>query len=181
MRGLNVLPWRENLRQHARKKLLLLLLTTLLMVLIFSGFIHGVMGFAFKKQKQDLKSLKHQSLILDQRRQRLLRSKTQSDLARLRFQKIHELSLLQSIISRFLSELSTVVPQDLVIKNLVYHERHVVLVGKFVHHHALMQLIKNMKHNPLFSNVRWLRHDYAVDHAFKIMCDVGDMKNDAKV
>lgn len=154
MSSVNLLPWREQARNRFRRRYLLLLFTFIISSLIVIGFIDAAAYHRVSVQRSVNKTLEDK---LEQRvaditasahstQQHHILQRYLADAEQLYFNRNQTL--------RILTEVASLMPDNLYLDALEFRQQHLLLNGQSFHHSAIAEFLQRAELSELFSLVQ---------------------------
>lgn len=152
MRTINLLPWRIELYAQRKKQFIQLLAAALSMTGLACATIHINLAHRLQNQQATNSELTHKISLLDHQLALYKTVTAQQQQLQTDLQQLEQWQNSLQATACFFVALSQVMPTEVYLTKLERVDDTITLSGKARSHHAITELIQNIKNNTVFSN-----------------------------
>jgi type IV pilus assembly protein PilN len=152
MANINLLPWREQLREENKHQFIILFGIAMAGVGLFLVGLHFYMTYRIDQQNSRNQFLQNQILLLDERIKHISDYQSQKDKIMTRMQTIYNLQSNRSKEVRIFSDLVDEVPAGLFLTSMEKKGHNLTLTGRAESNTVISQLMRNLKASPWFKD-----------------------------
>ena len=177
MANINLLPWREELRQRQRQDYLSVILASCVTAVLIMLAISSFYGSKINTQQQRNNYLTQETAILDQKIKELNELKTQKKDLEQRLRLIQELQLSRNLLTQLFNAMADIVPAGVYLTKVEKENRTLKVEGVSESNNRLAALVRNIDAldwltNPSISRIKADDSRSAILSRFEMTVDI---------